>query len=155
MSIGVRYMREGQEEAVAAMLRQLPKDLGLSVVPKITGQSLREAKDLVHVVVAENSGLLLGACLWVMTYSSWRGTKGIYISDLYVMEHARGNKVGDRLLRGTLREAKKLGARFVKMEVDGANIGAQRFYDRLGFVRKADDMFYVLEQEQFELLLKG
>ena len=155
MSIGVRYMREGQEEAIAAMLRQLPKDLGLSVVPKITGQSLREAKDLVHVVVAENSGLLLGACLWVMTYSSWRGSKGIYISDLYVMEHARGNKVGDRLLRGTLREAKKLGAQFVKMEVDAANIGAQRFYDRLGFVHKADDMFYVLEQEQFELLLKG
>ena len=155
MSIGVRYMREGQEEAIAAMLRQLPKDLGLSIVPKITGQSLRESKDLVHVVVAENSGLLLGACLWVMTYSSWRGSKGIYISDLYVMEHARGNKVGDRLLRGTLREAKKLGAQFVKMEVDGANVGAQRFYDRLGFVHKADDMFYVLEQAQFELLLKG
>jgi ribosomal protein S18 acetylase RimI-like enzyme len=155
MSIGVRFMREGQEDAVAAMLRALPKDLGLPVVPKVTGASLREAKDLVHVTIADDSGLLLGACLWVMTFSSWRGAKGIYISDLYVMGHARGRKVGEKLLLGTLREAAKLGATFVKMEVDHANKGAQRFYDRLGFAHKPDDMFYVLEPEHFSKLLKG
>jgi ribosomal protein S18 acetylase RimI-like enzyme len=155
MSIGVRFMREGQEDAVAAMLRALPKDLGLSVVPKVTGASLREAKDLVHVTIADDSGLLLGACLWVMTFSSWRGAKGIYVSDLYVMGHARGRKVGEKLLVGTLREAAKKGATFVKMEVDHANEGAQRFYDRLGFVHKPDDMFYVLEPEKFSKLVKG
>jgi ribosomal protein S18 acetylase RimI-like enzyme len=155
MSIGVRFMRDGQEDAVAAMLRALPKDLGLSVVPKVTGESLRAAKDLAHVTIADDSGLLLGACLWVMTFSSWRGAKGIYISDLYVMGHARGRKVGEKLLLGTLREAAKMGATFVKMEVDHANAGAQRFYDRLGFVHKPDDMFYVLEPDGFSKLLKG
>jgi ribosomal protein S18 acetylase RimI-like enzyme len=154
MSIGVRFMREGQEEAVAAMLRALPKDLGKTVVPKVTGASLRDNKGFVHVIVAEDSGLLLGVCLWLLTYSSWRGAKGIYISDLYVMGHARGRKVGEKLLRGTLKEAAKMGASFVKMEVDQANVGAQGFYSRLGFSHAADDLFYVLEKENFTQLLK-
>ncbi len=34
MSVGFRPMREGQEDAVAAMVRQLPKDLGLAVAPQ-------------------------------------------------------------------------------------------------------------------------
>ncbi len=155
MSIGVRFMREGQEDVVAAMLRALPKELGLAVVPKVTGASLRENKGFVHVMVAEDSGLLLGACLWVMTYSSWRGGKGVYIGDLYVMGHARGKKIGEKLLRGTVREAAKLGACFVKLEVDHNNTAAQRFYERLGFVYKASDMFHVLEPENFENVLKG
>jgi ribosomal protein S18 acetylase RimI-like enzyme len=155
MSVGIRFMREGQEDAVAAMLRALPKDLGKAVVPKVTGASLRENRGFVHVTVAEDSGLLLGVCLWVMTYSSWRGAKGIYISDLYVMGHARGRKVGEKLLRGTLKEAAKLGGSFVKMEVDRANDAATRFYGRLGFVAKVDDVFHVLEPDDFEHFLKG
>lgn len=149
MSIGVRPMRSGEEEAVAAMLRQLPKDLGLGVTPKVTGESLRESHGLARVTVAENSGLLLGCCLWVMTYSSWRGSKGIYVSDLYVMQHARGNKVGDRLLRGAAREGEALGASFIKLEVDESNLKAQKFYERRKFKYKPDDQYWVLEPEEF------
>jgi hypothetical protein len=43
----LRPMRDGQEDAVAAMVRQLPKDLGLPVVPKLTGEGLRKARGLV------------------------------------------------------------------------------------------------------------
>lgn len=155
MSIGIRPMRAGQEDAVAAMLRRLPQDLGIDVVPKVTGESLRDNAELARVTVAEDSGLLLGVCLWVMTYSSWRGTKGIYISDLYVMDHARGRKIGERLLRGVVREAQKLGASFIKMEVDIANGAAQRFYGRFGFKHKPDDQYYVLEAEEFSTLSEG
>ncbi len=155
MSIGVRPMRDGQEEAVAAMIRQLPKDLGLSTVPKITGQNLRDWKGLGHVTVAEDSGLLLGACLWALTVSSWRGAKGIYVSDVYVMSHARGRKVGEKLLRGVAKEAEKLGARFIKLEVDVSNVGAQRFYARNGFKHKAEEQYFVMEQDQFSEFVKG
>ena len=142
-------MRDGEEEAVAVLIRQLPKDLGLSTVPKITGQSLRDAKDLAYVTVAVDAGLILGVCLWTMTYSSWRGCAGIYISDLYVLPHARGRKIGERLLRGTLQEAQKKGAQFVKMEVEIGNHAAARFYQRLGFIHKVDDRIFILEPEAF------
>lgn len=142
-------MRDGEEEAVAVLIRQLPKDLGLSTVPKITGQSLRDAKDLAYAIVAVDAGLILGVCLWTMTYSSWRGCAGIYISDLYVLPHARGRKIGERLLRGTLQEAQKKGAQFVKMEVEIGNHAAARFYQRLGFIHKVDDRIFILEPEAF------
>ena len=142
-------MRDGEEEAVAVLIRQLPKDLGLSTIPKITGQSLRDAKDLAYATVAVDAGLILGVCLWTMTYSSWRGCAGIYISDLYVLPHARGRKIGERLLRGTLQEAQKKGAQFVKMEVEIGNHAAARFYQRLGFIHKVDDRIFILEPEAF------
>lgn len=142
-------MRDGEEEAVAVLIRQLPKDLGLSTIPKITGQSLRDAKDLAYAIVAVDAGLILGVCLWTMTYSSWRGCAGIYISDLYVLPHARGRKIGERLLRRTLQEAQKKGAQFVKMEVEIGNHAAARFYQRLGFIHKVDDRIFILEPEAF------
>jgi hypothetical protein len=59
MSIGIRAMREGQEEAVAVLIRQLPKDLGLATVPKMTGQNLRDARRvLVHYDLFELAGML-------------------------------------------------------------------------------------------------
>jgi ribosomal protein S18 acetylase RimI-like enzyme len=155
MSLGIRQMRAGEEEAVAVLLRRMPADIGISVVPKITGESLREAKDLAHVTIADDAGLILGVCLWCFTYSSWRGAKGIYISDLYVLEHARGRKVGEKLLRGVMVEATKQGACFIKMEVDETNMGAHRFYQRLGFVHKSEDQFHVLEPDGYSAILKG
>jgi ribosomal protein S18 acetylase RimI-like enzyme len=148
-------MRDGQEDAVAVLIRQLPKDLGLSSVPKITGQNLRDAKGLAHVTVAEDAGLLLGVCLWTMTYSSWRGCAGIYISDLYVLPHARGRKIGERLMRGTILEARKRGAGFIKMEVEAENEGAARFYNRLGFIHKSDDRIFILEPDAFAILARN
>jgi ribosomal protein S18 acetylase RimI-like enzyme len=155
MSIGIRPMRRGEEDAVATMLRQLPKDLGLAVVPKVTGKSLRDAEGLARVTIAENSGLLVGCCLWVLTYSSWRGTKGIYISDIYVTEHARGQKVGDKLLRRVAVEAQALSASFVKLEVDVTNSKARVFYERRGFKYKAEDQLMFLEPEEFIAFAKG
>lgn len=155
MSIGIRPMRPGEEDAVVTMLRQLPKDLGLAVMPKVTGESLRDAEGLARVTVAENSGLLVGCCLWVMTYSSWRGAKGIYISDIYVMEHARDQKVGDKLLHRVARDAQALGASFIKLEVDVGNSKARAFYERRGFKHKADDQLLILEPEEFIAFAKG
>ena len=154
MSVGIRFMREGEEDAVAVLIRQLPKDLGLSTVPKMTGQNLRDAKGLAQVTVADDAGLILGVCLWTMTYSSWRGCAGIYISDLYVLPHARGRKIGERLLNGTIRFSQKMGAGFVKMEVEIANEAAARFYQRQSFIHKADDRIFILEPEAFKNLTK-
>ncbi len=154
MSLGIRMMQEGEEDAVAVLIRQMPKDLGLTVVPKMTGQNLRDAKGLAQVTVAVDAGLMLGVCLWTMTYSSWRGSRGIYISDLYVLPHARGRKIGEKLMRGTVLEAQKQGAGFIKMEVEVSNEAGARFYKRLGLRHKSDDRIFILEPEAFEHLAR-
>jgi ribosomal protein S18 acetylase RimI-like enzyme len=155
MSLKLRYMREGEEDAAAVLIKQLPRAIGLDVVPKLTGAILREASDVAKVTVAEDAGLIVSVCLWTMTFSSWRGMKGIYVSDLFVMDHVRGRNIGEALLRYTMLEARKLGAGFVKLEVDHANVGAQRFYQRHGFVHKPEDQFHVLEPAAFDAFVEG
>ncbi len=155
MGLRVRPMKAGEEDAVAVLIRQMPKDIGLDVVPLITGQNLRDCSDVAKVTVAEEIGQILGVCLWAMTYSSWRGVRGIYISDLYVMPLARGRNVGEKLLVGTMQEAQKCGAGFIKMEVEVSNQGAARFYERLGFKHKIDDRIFILEPDAFAKLAKG
>jgi ribosomal protein S18 acetylase RimI-like enzyme len=152
MGIACRPMRAGQEDAVAAMIRQLPKDLGHDVVPKITGQGLRAAADLVRVTVAEDSGLLLGCCVWMPVFSTWRDAKGVYITDLFVMSHVRGKKIGEKLIRYLCREALEIKATYIRLEVDEVNTRANAFYERLGFETKRDQFNSFLELTGVETL---
>ena len=148
MIIAVRPMRADEADAVAQMVRSLAADTGSSIVPKFDGQQLAAARDLIDVVVAEDDGRLIGACLGLMTFSTWRGTPGLYVVDLFVLPAARGRNVGAQLLRSLARRFAARGAQFIKLEVDETNGGAERFYTRLGFTKKTQDRLHVLEQDK-------
>jgi len=64
-----------------------------------------------HVAVAD--GQVVGMALWFLNFSTWRGTHGVYLEDLYVQPQHRGSGLGRELLR-TL-----------------ADVCVQREYDRL------------------------
>ena len=153
MSLSIRAMRAEEADQVAEMVRGLARHIGSDVVPKLTGETLRNAADLIDVVVAEEGGRLLGACLGLMTFSTWRGAPGLYVVDLFVDPEARGRNVGLALLRASARRFAKRGARFIKLEVDETNTGAQRFYARAGFAKKAEDRLHILEQDGLDLLI--
>lgn len=148
MSLVVRPMRVGEADAVAAMVRGLAEHIGTGFVPKLTGEKLNAAHDLIDVVVAEDEGgQLLGACLGLMTFSTWRGAPGLYVVDLFVRPEARGRNIGLELLRASGRRFARRGAQFIKLEVDETNTGAERFYTRLGFTKKTEDRLHILEQD--------
>lgn len=155
MTLTVRPMRGEEADAVANMVRSLARDVGVDVAPQVTGEGLRQAGDLVDVVVAEDGGVLLGACLGLMTYSTWRGARGLYVVDLFVDGAARGRQVGEKLLRESARRAAQRGARFIKLEVDETNGGAERFYARLGFAKKSADRLHILEQDRLAKFISG
>jgi GNAT superfamily N-acetyltransferase len=155
MSILYRAMREGEEDAVADMVQQLPQDIGLAIVPAFTSEILRRDGDLLKVVVAEDAGRIVGIATWTMIYSSWRGARGVYISDAFVARDMRGRRVGENLLAEAAREAAKLGAVFMKLEADVTNLAGLRFYERLGFSKKPNDVLHFLEPDAFKLLSEG
>ncbi len=146
MSFQIRDMAEDEAQAVADMVHGLARDLELDVKPLLTGRKLLDARDLVNVVVAAEEGKLLGACLSLMTFSTFRAAKGVYVVDLFVEAAARNRSIGLALLRETARRGKTRGAQFVKLEVDHTNEGGARFYERLGFTKKPEDRLFVLEQ---------
>jgi ribosomal protein S18 acetylase RimI-like enzyme len=153
MSLDLRPMRPEEAEEVAGMVRGLARHIGTDVVPKLTGETLRASADLIDVTVAEEGGRLIGACLGLMTFSTWRGAPGLYVVDLFVDGQARGRNVGLALLRASARRFARRGAKFIKLEVDETNTGAQRFYARLGFAKKSEDRLHILEQDGLDQLI--
>lgn len=153
MTVRLRDMRPEEAGRIAAMVAGLARDVGAAVTPQITGEKLNAARDLVDVVVAEEDGAPLGAILTLMTFSTWRGVRGLYVVDLFVEGAARNRNVGLALLREAARRGRARGARFIKLEVDHTNLGAARFYKRLGFTRKEEDRLFVLEQDRLETFI--
>ena len=155
MNLTVRPMREDEAEAVATMVRGLAEHIGTGFVPKLTGEKLNAAHELIDVVVAEDDGELLGACLGLMTFSTWRGAPGLYVVDLFVLPEARGKNTGLELLRCSARRFASRGAQFIKLEVDETNRGAERFYARLGFIKKTEDRLHILEQDHLMAFIRA
>jgi ribosomal protein S18 acetylase RimI-like enzyme len=153
MSICIRPMRPEEVDAVAAMVRGLAEHIGTGFVPKLTGQKLAAAGDLIDVVVADDGGRLTGACLGLMTFSTWRGAPGLYVVDLFVLPEARGRGIGLVLLRALASRFAKRGAEFIKLEVDETNTGAERFYARLGFAKKTEDRLHIMEQDKLKAFI--
>lgn len=155
MSVALRPMRPDEADAVAEMVRGLAEHIGTDFVPRLTGEKLARASGLIDVVVAEEGGRLIGACLGLMTFSTWRGAPGLYVVDLFVRPEARGRNIGLKLLGCSARRFARRGAEFIKLEVDETNASAQRFYARLGFAKKTEDRLHVLEQDKFTVLISA
>jgi ribosomal protein S18 acetylase RimI-like enzyme len=146
-----RPMTQADCGAVAVLLHQLAEDTGGREIPKIDAAKL--AADalgvgaLMDVTVAARMGEVIGACLGLMTYSTWRAARGLYIVDLVVDRPSRGTGLGEALLRASAKRALGDGAAFIKLEVDIANPRAAAFYERLGFKQKDVDRLYFLEPD--------
>ena len=154
MTLAIRPMRNDDAPHVVAMVHGLARDTGSDVIPKLTPESLVAHSDLIEVTIAEESGAILGACLTLLTYSTWRDAKGLYVVDLFIDGKARNRGIGLKLLREAARRGRAKGARFIKLEVYHTNEGAARFYERLGFVKSDKDRLFVLENENLDVLLE-
>ena len=73
-----------------------------------------------------------GVALWFLNYSTWEGTHGIYLEDLYVREAARGSGLGKALLLALAETAVARGYRRVEWSVLQWNEPSIAFYRSLG-----------------------
>jgi len=86
----------------------------------------------VHCLVAEADGGIVGFAIWFVTFSTWLGTHGIYLEDLFVRPQARGGGQGRALLTELARIAVERGYGRVEWAVLDWNVDAQGFYRSLG-----------------------
>ncbi|RSN61719.1 MULTISPECIES: GNAT family N-acetyltransferase [Actinomadura] len=103
---------------------------------KATEEQLRdrlfgdEPKVFAHVV--EDGGRVVGFALWFLNFSTWNGTHGIYLEDLYVDPDVRGRGYGRLLLTELARVADENGYERVEWSVLNWNEPSIRFYEALG-----------------------
>ncbi|MDT8911573.1 GNAT family N-acetyltransferase [Amycolatopsis sp. PS_44_ISF1] len=81
--------------------------------------------------VGEVDGAIAGFTLWFLNFSTWRGTHGIYLEDLYVREGLRGSGLGKALLATLAAECADHGYQRLEWSVLNWN-PAVGFYRALG-----------------------
>ena len=85
-----------------------------------------------HVAVA--GGQVVGTALWFLTFSTWRGTHGIHLEDLYVQPAHRGRGLGRELLRTLAQECVDRGFARLEWSVLDWNTPSIEFYRAAGAV---------------------
>ena len=89
---------------------------------------------LVHCLVAEDEGVVVGTAVWFVSFSTWRGRHGIWLEDLFVRPAARGTGLGRALLQELARTCVERGYPRFEWWVLDWNAPAVGFYRSLGAV---------------------
>ena len=134
----VRPVRPDDVPALVALVRELAEyEKSLDEV-RLTEQQLHaclfgEAPALFgHVAVVDDE--VVGLALWFLNFSTWRGTHGVYLEDLYVRPGHRGAGLGRELLRTLAAVCVERGYSRLEWSVLDWNTPSIEFYKAAGAV---------------------
>ncbi len=107
-------------------------------------------------LLALHDGGLIGAALFSPVFSTARGAAGVYVSDLWIAEAARGQKLGQGMLAEVAKRADLLwGAKWMTLAVYAHSIASRRFYTRLGFEPQSNATTMRLSQDAMQRLIRN
>ena len=86
----------------------------------------------VHGHVAEVDGQIAASALWFLSFSTWEGTAGIYLEDLFVRPAFRRRGLARALLRELARECVNAGYTRLTWAVLDWNADAIGLYEAIG-----------------------
>jgi GNAT superfamily N-acetyltransferase len=104
-----------------------------------------------ETLIAEMDGTPVGFALFFPTYSTWEGTAGIHLEDIFVEESVRGQGVGERLMQALAAIAIERGCARLELQVLDWN-PAREFYHRLGMEHMQEWLSYRVSGEALRKL---
>ncbi len=104
----------------------------LAVTPERLAEHLFGPRPYIEALLAERAGDAVGYAIFHHTYSTFRGSPGVYLEDIYVREEARGTGAGARLLAHVAAIARSRGGHQLSWAVLDWNRSAIDFYENLG-----------------------
>ena len=84
--------------------------------------------------IEDDEGVVQGFAIWFLNYSTWTGTHGIYLEDLFIRDAARGKGYGKALLKHLAKKCIDNGYGRFQWWVLDWNQPAIDFYESLGAV---------------------
>lgn len=103
-------------------------------------QTMREGEGT-RFALAFLEGRAVGLACFALLRPGFRLTGLLFIKELFVAQDVRGQAVGAALLRWLAEYARECGVTRIDLTTDGANQGAQTFYERLG-AERMNKVFY-------------
>lgn len=105
-----------------------------------------------QVLIAEDGKQPAGMCLYFRSFSTWRGSVGGYIQDLFVHPDHRGSGLAALLLDATAARIVADGGTYLRLSVDADNVRGQRFYAKQGMRWSDDERIFQIDGADFEAI---
>jgi GNAT superfamily N-acetyltransferase len=134
----IRYATVNDVPEIRAMIRELAAYERAVEQARATEEQLREAlfgaDPAAFTLIAEDdaTGEVMGYALWFPRFSTWTGTRGMHLEDLYVRPHARGAGHGKALLAALAATCRSNGYDRFEWWVLAWNTPTIDFYKSLG-----------------------
>ncbi len=136
IAIDIRPAREADTAQILEFIRALARYERLEHEVIATEAQLREtlfgARPYAEVLIASAADEPVGFALFFHNYSTFMGQPGLYLEDLYVKEHLRGQGIGRQLLRRLARLAIERHCARLEWAVLEWNAPSIAFYRNLG-----------------------
>lgn len=135
----IRTATPADVPVIHAMIRELADYEKALHEARATEEQLHDAlfgehPALFGLIAEDESGEPAGFALWFRNFSTWRGTHGVYLEDLYVSPDKRGGGHGKALLTELARICVERGYHRLEWSVLDWNEPSIGFYKSLGAV---------------------
>ena len=138
MKIEISEATERDVAVILDLIRQLAEYERLADRVTATEDQLRRtlfsARPAAEVLLAAVDGETVGFAVFFSTYSTFLAKPGLYLEDLFVKPHARGQGIGTALLARLAQLAVERDCGRVEWTVLNWNEPSIRFYESLGAV---------------------
>lgn len=114
--------------------------------------ALSGSEPLLHAFIAEQDGDPVGVAIVFLTFSTWRGSNGVYLQDIYVRPNLRSTGTGRKLLAAVATWAATRGADHLRLSVNTDNLTAQSFYGHVGMLHRDGEMIFQISGTSFEAM---
>ncbi|MEE1923044.1 GNAT family N-acetyltransferase [Pseudomonas sp. 148P] len=118
-------------------------------------RSLFSPDSTAKALICERDGQAIGFAVYFFSYSTWLGSNGLYLEDLYVTPEARGTGAGKHLLRHLARLACEHDCGRFEWSVLDWNQPAIDFYKSLGAEPQDEWVRYRMEGETLRAFANG
>lgn len=147
-SIHIRQATTSDIPTLLTFIRELAEFEHLTHLLEVDEARLQEhlfgANAVAQALIAQHQGEASGMALYFRTFSTFLGKPGLYLEDLYVPPHKRGNSIGKALLEHLARLTVEQGYGRLEWSVLTWNQRAIDFYESLGAQRLEDWRMYRL-----------
>ncbi len=139
-SFAIRPVQPGDIDAVLGLVHELAAYEREPDAVEMTAEQLHaalfapDAKLFGHVAVdgAGAGGPVIATALWFCNFSTWRGTHGLYLEDLFVQPAHRRRGIGQALLQTLAAVCVERGYQRFEWSVLDWNTPSIEFYRSLG-----------------------
>ena len=136
MSLAIRAARPDDRALIFSLVRELADYEKLSAEVAATEDAIAAAlfcpAPRLYCEIAEWGGEPAGFSTWFLNYSTFRGSHGLYIEDLFVREAFRGRGIGKALMANLARRCVDEGYGRCEWAVLDWNAPSIAFYKSIG-----------------------